>query len=227
MLVAIHQPHYLPWLRYVEKIARADAFIVLDNIQYNKNGWQNRNRIKRCAAPALLTVPIHGGFQAPLDTIRIDNHRPWARKHIQSLRQAYARAPFYASHCAGIESILAQPWEHLNTLNRALLECIVSALDIKTPLYFASDLKVPGEATLRLINLIKAVGGTAYYSGAYALDAYLDAEALARAGIALVLQDWTSPEYPQGDTPFIPDLSIVDMLAYCGPETLPRIMGRP
>lgn len=227
MLVAIHQPHYLPWLRYMEKIARADAFIVLDNIQYNKNGWQNRNRIKIGAGAALLTVPVHAGFQASLENVRIDNHRPWARKHIQSLRQAYAGAPYYASHCLGVESILAQPWEHLNALNRALLEFFVAALRIKTPIHFASTLNVPGEATSRLINLIKAVGGTAYYSGAYALESYLDPVALEQAGIDLVLQDWQAPVYAQGRAPFLPDLAIVDMLAHCGPETLPRIMGAP
>lgn len=225
MLVAIHQPHYLPWLRYIEKIARADAFIVLDNIQFNKNGWQNRNRIKQGGQATRLTVPIHATFPTRLDAVRIDPTRPWARKHIQSLQQAYSRAPYFASHCGFLAPVLARPWSYLNELNRALLEGFVHTLGIQTPIHYASALDVPGEATDRLIHLIQAVGGTAYYSGAYALESYLDAAALERAGIELRLQEWNAPRYPQGPGEFIPDLSIVDMLAQCGPETLPRLLG--
>lgn len=227
MLVAIHQPHYLPWLRYVEKIARADAFIVLDNIQFNKNGWQNRNRIKQGGQATLLTVPIHAAFPARLDAVRIDTHRPWARKHVQTLQQAYARAPYFDSHCGFIAPLLTQSWEFLNDLNAALLKGFLEVLGIQTPIYHASALNVPGEATTRLINLIQAVGGNAYYSGAYALESYLDANELLGADIDLVLQSWTAPVYPQGSGEFLPDLSIVDMLAHCGPDTLARILGEP
>jgi hypothetical protein len=88
MRVGIHQLHYLPWLRYFEKIARSDVFIVLDNIQYNKNGWQNRNRIKAGDGALLLTVPVLECFGQSLDAVRINNAAPWRRKHLRSIAQS-------------------------------------------------------------------------------------------------------------------------------------------
>ncbi len=225
MLVAIHQPHYLPWLRYFEKIARADAFIVLDNIQYSKNGWQNRNRIKTPNGPALLTVPVHGRYRQRLNEVRVNNAVPWRRKHGEALRQAYGKTPHFAACAEFLEATYGRDWEYLNDLNHHMLTHWVRLLGINTPLYYASELDVPGVATERLVNLVRAVGGDAYYSGAFALDAYLDPAVLAASGIALVLQHWTPPVYEQGRGTFIPDLSVVDLLAHKGPEARALILA--
>ncbi len=225
MIVGIHQPHYLPWLRYFEKIARSDVFIVLDNIQYNKNGWQNRNRIKTAGGAALLSVPVFERFQQPLPEVRIDNTSPWRRKHWLSIQQACAKAPFYGEYKEFLEDTYARPWEYLNDLNRHMMTFFVEALGIRSRIEYASELDVPGEATERLVNLIRAVGGDTYYSGAYALDAYLDAALLERAGIGLKLQEWRPPVYPQLHGPFIPDLSVIDLLMNCGPRSLAVLLG--
>lgn len=218
MRVGIHQLHYLPWLRYFHKILRCDAFVVLDNIQYNKNGWQNRNRVKGPGGPVLLTVPVHAHYQANLDEVRIDHTAPWRRKHWQTIRQAYAKAPFFSDYASQLECVYAQEWTHLNDLNAAMLRFFLDALAISTPIAFASKLDVPGEGTERLVHLIRAVGGSRYYSGAYALEAYLDASVLRDAGIPLDLQQWHSPPYPQLHGPHVPDLSILDLLMNTGPN---------
>lgn len=225
MLVGIHQPHYLPWLRYFEKIARSDVFIVLDNIQYSKNGWQNRNRVKTASGVATLTVPVHARLGDTLEHVCIDNHIDWARKHERTIEQAYGKAPYFGQYAPMLRAAYAQRWERLNALNRHLLEGFAAALGIQTPIRYASELDVPGKATERLVNLIKAAGGDAYYSGAYALDAYLDEAALRAAGIPLVLQEWHAPAYPQAHGPFTPDLSIVDLLMHCGPRSLAILKG--
>jgi len=225
MLVGIHQLHYLPWLRYMEKIARCDAFILLDNIQYNKNGWQNRNRIKSSQGTQTLTVPVFAKDRQRLDEVRIDSSRNWGKKHWRTLEQSYAKAPFFDSYSSFLEETYARDWETLNALNRYMLEEYIRLLGIETPIYYASDLNVPGEATDRLVNLIQAVGGDAYYSGAYALEAYLDQQVLDAAGIGLVLQQWESPNYPQLHGTYEPDLSIVDLMMNCGPESLPVLTG--
>lgn len=225
MLVGIHQPHYLPWLRYFEKIARSDVFIVLDNIQYSKNGWQNRNRVKTASGVALLTAPVHAALGDTLDAVEIDNHTGWARKHLRTIEQAYGKAPYFAQYAPVLREVYAQRWERLNALNRRLLEAFVKALGVATPIVYASELQVPGTATERLVRLIQAVGGDAYYSGAYALDAYLDEAALREAGIQLVLQEWRAPTYPQLHGAFAPDLSIVDLLMHCGPRSLAVLLG--
>jgi len=226
MLVGIHQLHYLPWLRYFEKIARCDVFVVLDNIQFNKNGWQNRNRIKTAQGPVVLTVPVRQQHAQCLDAVRIADER-WAEKHLRSIEQHYRRAPNFAEHAGFLASIYrpATPWRALNDLNNAMLDYFVRALGIETRIVRASALAVPGEATERLINLIRAVGGDTYYSGAYALDTYLDADALARAGIGLQLQRWTSPVYPQLHGEYAGDLAIVDLLFNCGPASRGHLLA--
>lgn len=218
MLVGIHQPHYLPWLRYFEKIARSDVFILLDNVQYNKNGWQNRNRVKGAAGEMLLTVPVHAPLGAPLDAVAIDNNKPWRRKHARALAQAYARAPHWPACRGALEAAYAREWTRLNDLNTHLIAALCGALGIGTPIVRASTLGVSGTGTARLAALIRAVGGDAYYSGAYALESYLDPSVLEESGIRLVLQQWSPPVYGQGPGPFLPDLSIVDLLAHTGPE---------
>ncbi len=225
MLAGIHQLHYLPWLRYFDKIARCDVFIVLDNIQYNKNGWQNRNKIKTAQGAALLTVPVHASLGSTLDVVRIDNTARWGRKHWATIQQSYARAPYFDEHRSFLADVYAREWEELNELNRRMLEYYVQSLGIRTPIVYASELNVPGEATTRLVNLLRAVGADRYYSGAYALDQYLDADLLDDAGITLAIQQWSAPVYPQLHGDFIPDLAIVDLLMNCGPTSLDILLG--
>jgi hypothetical protein len=225
MVCAIHQLHYLPWLRYFDKIARSDAFVVLDNIQYNKNGWQNRNKIKAASGAMLLTVPVHARLGCMLDEVDIDDTQPWRKKHWSAIRQNYRRAPHYEKHERFLASVYERAWATLNELNRHMLEYYVRELGIETRIEYASELKVPGVATERLINLIRAVGADTYYSGAYALDRYLDAALLESAGIGLRLQEWIAPVYPQFHDPFVPDLSILDLLMHCGAESLEILLG--
>ena len=138
MVVGIHQLHYLPWLRYMHKILCADVFIVLDNIQYNKNGHQNRNRIKTPQGDLTLTVPVFDRFGQSLDEVRIDSKQAWARKHWRSIAQHYGRAPYFAEYADWLSAIYEQPWERLNDLNSALLTGFITRLGINTRLVFAS-----------------------------------------------------------------------------------------
>ncbi len=225
MIAGIHQLHYLPWLRYFEKIARSDVFIVLDNIQYNKNGFQNRNRIKTASGIVLLTVPVVDKYAQCLDEVEIDTKPNWRKKHWESIRQSYGKAPFFGEYAEFLAATYAQQWDRLNALNRHLLEYFLRVLGIRTRVLYASDLKVPGVATERLINLMRAAGCSTYYSGAYALDAYLDLPLLEAAGITLKLQQWQTPVYPQRYGPFVSDLSIIDLLMHCGPDSLSVLLG--
>jgi len=227
MLVGIHQLHYLPWLRYFHKIALSDVFVVLDNIQYNKNGFQNRNRILTPRGPLMLTVPVFDHFAQTLDAVRIDNKRPWAKKHWRSIEQHYQRAPYFSVYGPELAAFYTRTWATLNDLNRAMLPFYLEALGIDTPIVYASDLEAPGEATERLIQLIKGVNGTAYLTGAYALEAYLDADVLKAADITLAIQQWEAVVYPQPGDGFVPDLSIVDLLMHCGPKSRDVLMGKP
>jgi len=225
MLVGIHQSHYLPWLRYFEKVARCDVFVVLDNIQFSKNGWQNRNKVKTAAGATLLTAPVSAGFGDTLDAVRLKSASPWRKKHWATIQQAYAKAPFFADYAGLLADTYAREWTFLNDLNRHLLEGFVAALGIDTRIEYASALEAPGTATERLVHLIQAVGGDGYYSGAYALDEYLDAAMFRTAGIEVAIQEWHAPRYAQLHGDFVPDLSIVDLIMNVGPDSLSVLMA--
>ena len=226
MRVGIHQLHYLPWLRYFDKIRQSDVFVVLDDIQFNKNGWQNRNRVKSSAGATLLTVPVSMRVRQRLDEVCIHNDTPWRRKHWVTIEQSYARAPHFAEYAPFLRDTYSREWERLNDINRHMLGFFLDALGIETPVVYSSQLGVEGTATERLVNLIKAVGGDTYLSGAYALETYLDARRLEQEGIALELQDWRAPVYPQLHGDFVADLSILDLLMNCGADSMGVLCGQ-
>ena len=221
MQVAIHQPHYLPWLRYIEKIAASDLFILLDDVDYTKNGWQNRNKIKCADGWMYLTVPVSASLHQPICEVKITDGG-WSEKHLRSLQTNYGRAPYFDDHLPFFCDIYGRQWESLHELNETILSYCLGERDIRTPILRSSELKVKGVATERLVNLCGTVNATRYYSGAYAAEVYLEASKFAEAGIELVFQEWHCPEYSQQfpKAGFIPDLSFVDLLMNEGSNSL-------
>ena len=140
MKVAIHQPQYLPWLGYLAKWAAADLFIVLDVVQYEKNGWQNRNRIKTGEGARWLTVPVHAPLGTPISEVAIDNSQSWPARHLRAIEQAYARAPGLAAHRAALRSFYATSWTQLAPLATASARWLAETFGIATPLRLASEL---------------------------------------------------------------------------------------
>jgi hypothetical protein len=227
MLVAIHQPHYLPWLRYFEKIARSDVFIVLDDVQYEKNGFQNRNKIKTAQGWTYLTVPIQRPTQRPINEIEIDLRTNWREKHARALEMSYRKAPYFQEYWPELSAIYDQEWTHLAKLNRAMLEVYLKQLGVETPLLYSSELTTTAQSSERIAELCRLAGGDAYLSGAYAVNAYLDPEVLKTAGIRLAFQEWHAPTYAQlyPAAGFVPDLAIVDLLFNEGPRAKEIILA--
>jgi hypothetical protein len=227
MILAAHQLHYLPWLRYFHKIASCDTFVILDNIQFNKNGWQNRNKIKTPRGASLLTVPVAHQWAQPLSEVHIDTKQPWRRKHGGSLVQHYAKSPYFKEHEAFFREIYKRKWSRLNDLNYEILFYLVKALGLKTKIIRSSELSLRGEASERLVGICKDLGARAYLTGAYAVEVYLDKALFDREGIELIYQEFECPSYPQRypEAGFIPDLSIVDLLFNCGPRSLEMLQG--
>lgn len=230
MILAAHQLHYLPWLRYFHKIASSDTFVVLDNIQFNKNGWQNRNKIKTAGGASILTIPILQKFQQRLDEVRIAVKQPWQRKHLGALRSSYQKAPHFKEHEAYFQQVYEKPWERLNDLNYEMLFYLLKALGIQTRVIRSPELSLKGEATERLVGICKELGARAYLTGSYAAQVYLDPEPFKREGIELLFHEFECPVYPQlfPEAGFVPELSIVDLLFNCGPKSLEILMqGTP
>jgi len=223
--VAIHQPQYLPWLGYFDKLDSADVLILLDTVQFKKHEWQNRNRIRTKDGWQWLTVPIVDRFPERIDQVEINGRTDWQRKHGQALRQHYGSAPYWAPLGPELTALLQEPWARLRDLNIAVLDLLCRHLGIKTPRRLASTMEAREEPTDRLVDLCCAVGGTVYLAGQGAVSnvdgvPYMDVGRFPQAGIQVQVQDYQHPEYPQRYTPFVSHLAVVDLLFNCGPESL-------
>jgi hypothetical protein len=223
--LAVHQPHYLPWLGYLAKWAAADVFVFLDTVQYEKNGWQNRNRIKTTSGPRWLTVPVHGRLGTPIAAVEIDTVQPWGDRHRRAIEHAYAGAPHLARHRAALGELYATKWERLAPLAVATAEWLARAVGITTPAHLASSLDVAaGEPTERLIALCRTVGADTYLAGRDGAR-YMDAARFEAAGIRVLYQDYTHPTYAQLHGDFAPHCSGLDLLLTHGDGALGILRG--
>ena len=218
MKVAIHQPQYLPWLGYLDKLDSADVFIVLDTVQFKKHEWQNRNRIRTHDGWQWLTVPIIDRFPERIAQVEINVRSDWSRKHRQALRLHYGRAPHWEPLGPALLALLERPWTRLCDLNVAVLDLLCEQLGLSAPRLLASNLTAREDPTDRLIDLCRSVGGTEYLAGESG-PGYMDLERFAQAGIAVSAQAYRHPEYRQQYTPFVSNMSVVDLLLNCGPES--------
>ena len=223
MLVAIHQPNYLPWLGYLSRMACADLFVVLDHVQFQRRNYQNRTRVRIDGEPRWLSVPLEQRSRdESIAEKRIDNRlagpRHWARIHGLTLRHAYREAPHLAHYLPALQAIYETPFERLVDLNAALLEFLRDAFAIRTPLVKSSSLAPQGARSDLVLDICRRVGARALLVGLGGSRAYLDREAFARAGVSLVLQEFRHPEYRQCGAGFTPGLSAIDLLLNCGPE---------
>jgi hypothetical protein len=220
MLVAIHQPHYLPWLGYFDKMLKADVFCYLDTVQYKKNEWQNRNRIKTATGWQWLTVPVTYRYPQKIGEVGIDNRSDWARKHLQALGTNYRRAPFFETYFPAIEAILRRPWESIAALNLSMIDCLRKIMGIaEKPAVLASCITASADPTQRLIDICQHLGADSYLAGAGAAS-YMDIDKFRQTGIRVATQDFQHPVYPQLYEGFKDQLSIVDLIFNCGSESV-------
>ncbi len=219
-VVAIHQPQYLPWLGYFDKLDRCDVFCLLDTVQYKKNEFQNRNRIKTADGWQWLTVPVTYRFPQRINEVGVNQTVDWQRKHLQALKTNYRKAPFFDSYIASFEEFYQQSHELLTQVNMACIQLLMELLGLEQKLVLASTLAVETEdPTLRLVEICRSVEGDTYLSGRDGAK-YLDVEVFQSHQIQVLFQDFKHPEYPQCYGPFEPNLSVVDLLFNCGPESL-------
>lgn len=216
--LAVLQPGYLPWLGFFEQVKRASTFVIYDDVQFDKNGWRNRNRIKGNSGPIWLTVPVHGSTSQKICEVRIDNKLPWRRKHLSSIEMNYKKAPYYELYMPRLKEIFAQDWDFIAELDMVLIEQLCKWLEIGTPLVRSSSLTVAGDRNSKLVNLCKTFNCQTYFSGAAAQD-YLDQDLFKGEGIQVEWQDFKHPVYQQMHGEFIPFLSVLDLLLNCGPES--------
>jgi hypothetical protein len=213
--IAIHQPQYLPWLGYLDKLDRTDVFVLLDTVQFKKNEWQNRNRIRTAQGWQYLTVPVLHEFPQRLDQVRINTQADWRRKHQTALETHYRKAPLYDRYAPGFRDLYSRAWERLAPLNIEVIRVLTEAFGITTKIVEASRFTVRDDQTGRLVDLCKALGADRYLAGDGG-RAYMDLSEFEAAGITVEFQEFAHPEYAQAYTPFITGMSAIDLLFNCG-----------
>lgn len=232
MIVAAHQPNFIPWLGYFDKMRKADLFITVDHVQMERQSYQNRVRIKTGAGTRWITVPVIQTSRAErIMDKRIDNSREgrfrWSRKMSLTLKYAYQSAPYYRAYAPALEEIFEAPWERMAELNGRLIEFCRAALGIRTPMLTSSSLKISGTKSDMVLNMCREAGAEVYLAGYGASRDYLDVPAFERAGIRVVWQDFDHPryrQYPCCDV-FIENLSALDMIFNCGPGSREFLRG--
>jgi hypothetical protein len=218
MIEAGHQPDYIPWLGFFDKIKNCDVFIIEDNIQFERQGFRNRNRIKTSDGVKWLTVPIkHVGNNVPINEVQINNYaeRDWAERHWLTIKHNYSRSPYWDKYSTLIEEVYCQRWDLLIDFNMHFIKLIMGLLDIKKPLVYASNLESSGKKCELLISQCKALGADTHLSGSGGLD-YIDKGRFEQEGIKLIFQDFKYPVYDQLYGEYEPNLSVIDYLLCTG-----------
>ena len=141
-LISIRQPGYFPYLGFFKKIESADVFVFLDDVQYTRSDWDNRNKIETTDGPMWLTIPILNKSNEFLNEVKIDHTQNWIYKHKSAIKFSYQNTPFFDLYWKDIESILDKKYTKLIDLNMKLINYFKSVLDINTETVFSSDLKI-------------------------------------------------------------------------------------
>jgi len=224
MLVAIHQPEHLPWIGFFEKMQRADLFVLLDDVQFSKGDFQNRNRVKGAGGVQWLTVPIVQKFPQQINEVEIAGD-DWRDKHWRTLLSCYGRAPHFKTIGPFVEELYRGPSHKLSDFNLNAIRLLARLLSVETRMVRSSELKVTGEKSDLVLNICRQVGADAYYSGAMGRS-YLRCERFAQAGIEIIFQEFVHPTYEQlfmQSQGFVPNLSVLDLLFNCGQDSLELI----
>jgi WbqC-like protein family len=224
--LVVLQPGYLPWLGFFDQLRRSDVFVYYDDVSFDKNGWRNRNRIKSPAGPHWLTVPVHvHSLRQLISETEIDNRQPWARKHIRTIKQFYAHAPYLKNYVSELEELLlGRCWELLIDLDMTVIELMCRWLSLDRRIVRSSDLAIEGERSERLLNICLQMDANRYLSG-NAAQSYLDVDLFANHNILVEWQNYAHPIYPQQHGEFVPFLSALDLLLNCGSESAAIVAG--
>jgi WbqC-like protein family len=226
-VVAIHQPNFLPWLGYFDKIARSDVFVFLDDAQFQKTGgvWSNRVKLLIGGEARWVTAPIVRAFHGVrlVNQIEFQPNAPWREKLLKTLATNYARAPFFSETIEWLEPLIRNPENNLSRYNTMAVTSIAERVGISTArCRWSSHMDLAQYSNERLVAITRAVGGDTYMCGGGATG-YHDDATFAAGHVDVVPQQFQHPRYPQdAATEFVPGLSVVDALMNGGVALVSR-----
>ena len=225
VIVTIHQPEHLPWLGFFHKISQADLFVILDSVQFRKNYFQNRNKIRTANGWTWLSVPVKRNINTLIKDVEIDNNQNWRKKCWNSIYFAYNKAPFFSEYSNILEKNYKHDWINLCELNILLIKQFLSFLSLDPIILKSSEMDLHGKGSDLISDICKKVNADTYISGIFGKE-YLKLSDFNEAGIKVTFQEFHHPIYKQLYEPFIPDMSIIDILFNHGPDSLNILMGR-
>jgi hypothetical protein len=229
MIVTILQPSYIPWRGYFHQIAKSDLFIFYDDVQYDKHGWRNRNRIKTTTGSRWLTIPVHSSGnviqEIPINQIKVDWRKNWPESHFQLISQSYKDAPHFDKYRDLLKQFYSKHPEYLSEFTIELTVSLARQLGVtKTSFMRSSEIPdLSGKKSDRLVQILKYVNATHYISGPSARN-YIEEDKFAEAGISLEYMTYDYREYPQLYPPYDPQVTVLDLLFMTGDKALSYII---
>ena len=228
MIVSIHQPEHLPWLGFFNKLSNCDLFVILDNVQYRKNYFQNRNQIIGIHGAHWISVPIETkGHTNKLirEMIIANKQQPkWRKRYISLIETNYRKHPYFYNIFPLIENIINRDYDNLTLLNMDLIQLFTKILDIETKIIYASELNVSGNKSDLILNICKKLESDNYLAGPSGRD-YLNFEDFKKSNIKIHYNDFIHPKYKQSkQSDFVPFLSTLDLLMNEDPKKSKEII---
>ena len=219
MKIAIHQANYFPYPGFFHKINQADVFVIQDDVKFD-NRITNRNKIISSSEYTWINVPIKKGHKSlPIMDVKINNEIPWGKINLKKICAGYNKAKFFHLYKDYFENLYKKEWNNIFDLNFETIKQVLRWLDIKVEIVIESELRVSGQPTERLVKVCKKLGADTYISGIGG-KRYLDEKLFEKNKIILKYQNYNPITYHQyRSKSFIPNLSIIDLLANVGSES--------
>jgi hypothetical protein len=220
-VLTAHQPLYIPWLGFFQKVSMSDVFCLWDDVQFTPDGYIHRNRIKGPNGPILLTVPVHmkNYYEKTINNIHIDNSQKWKKAHWNSILVSYAKkAPYFKSYSDFFEDVYRREWDVISDLDEHLLKYLFKELRINVDFIKASDLHFEGKKSDRILDMCNQLNADLYIFGEGG-EKYADKAMFQEKGMKICFQRYRHPEYPQLYGNFVPNLSVLDLLFCYGEKS--------
>jgi hypothetical protein len=217
MIVYVHQPEYIPWLGFFDKLARCDTYVIYDDVQYQHGGFHNRNKIRTSKGWEWLTVPINHGHPQTIKDVKISGG-DWRTKQLTKIRQNYGKTPFFKDYFNLLTDQISSNHEYLIHLDLSLINTVAELLKIKVYNVRSSEFPYCGkEKNEKLIAMCKHLGADTYLSGSGG-KSYIDESLFKQAKIKVQWHSYKHPAYKQLFDSFQPNMSIIDLLFNAGSE---------
>jgi len=210
-IICIRQPGYLPYIGFFKKIQSSDVFVYLDDVQYERGDWDNRNKIKTSEGSLMLTVPVYNKFNEKLNEVKIVNTENWQKKHLVAIHNNYHKSSFFGSYWKDISQIFTKKYEKLIDLNVELIEYFKHQLGLDTECVNSSTLNISEKGSEKLLKICQKLDAKIYLSGELGKN-YLNEYIFLKNNINIIYEKFEHPIYLQRYNNFIPNLSVIDIL---------------